>query len=227
VATAAACEDPGAGKPTATVQEADLGGGTLQETSPAAAAAPPPGAPVPSNARPPLAVPPGGVAFDGRSGTIGFIGTKVTGKHDGGFKEFTGAIALEGNLFKGVAVVIDMTSVWSDDERLTRHLKNADFFAVDRHPTATFVTTAVEEGGHDGPTHFVTGNLTLRGVTKSVTFPIELRLSPETATVKAEFNLNRQDFGITYPGKPDNLIRDNVLLRIDIQAPRAIGGGTP
>ena len=108
-----------------------------------------------------------------------------------------------------------MNSIWSDSERLTGHLKNEDFFDVTRFPATTFAVTGMEG---TGPQHTVTGNLTLHGVTKSISFPAEIRVTNEEVTVRAEFAINRQDFGIKYPGRPDDLIRDRVVIKLDIKA---------
>jgi len=67
----------------------------------------------------------------------------------------------------------------------------------------------------------VTGNLELHGVTKSITFPATITVQGDTVAVKAEFAINRKDFGIVYPGKPDDLIKDDVLLRLNISAKKS------
>jgi polyisoprenoid-binding protein YceI len=56
--------------------------------------------------------------------------------------------------------------------------------------------------------------LELRGVTKTVSFPANITIDAKTAKGTAEFKINRKDFGIEYPGKPDDLIKDEVLLKI-------------
>lgn len=148
--------------------------------------------------------------------TIGFTGSKVTGSHDGGFKEFEGTIVTtDGQPAVGTEITINMHSTWSDNDRLTQHLKSADFFNVDEHPQATFSVTAIDatESGTQ-----VTGNLHLHGVTKSISYPATVSVTDASVTVKAEFAINRKDFDIVYAGKPDDLIRDNVVIRLDITA---------
>jgi polyisoprenoid-binding protein YceI len=147
---------------------------------------------------------------------IDFVGSKVTGKHDGGFKKFAGAIGVaDGKIAGSPEIKIDMKSTWSDNDRLTGHLKSPDFFDVEKFPSSTFTVTGVEPSGEK---QTVTGNLTLHGVTKSISFPADIRVSDSEVAVKAEFAINRKDFGIVYPGKPDDLIRDNVVLKLDIKA---------
>jgi polyisoprenoid-binding protein YceI len=148
--------------------------------------------------------------------TIGFVGSKVTGKHDGGFKKFSGKIsAADGKIVGTPEVKIDMNSTWSDNDRLTGHLKSPDFFDAQKFPTTTFVVTSIEPAADQ---HKVTGNLTLHGVTKSISFPAKIQITDEAVSIDAEFAINRKDFNINYPGKPNDLIRDNVVLKLAIKA---------
>ena len=76
----------------------------------------------------------------------------------------------------------------------------------------------MKPGGEKGATHTITGNLTLHGVTKSITFPATIAVSPEAITVDGTFSINRKDFGINYAGAADNLIRDEVVLTLKVRA---------
>jgi len=67
----------------------------------------------------------------------------------------------------------------------------------------------------------VTGNLELHGVKKSIRFPATFTVEGGVVKANAEFSINRRDFGLVYPGMPDDLIRDDVLIRLAIQAPKA------
>src|SRR5690606_4136447 len=120
-----------------------------------------------------------------------------------------------------VKVEIDMGSVQVEPEKLEGHLKSPDFFDVEKHPKATFESTAVKAGGAGGATHTVTGNLTLHGVTRSISFPASIQVNGDTITVNAEFAINRKDFGIVYPGMPDDLIKDDVLIQLKLGANRS------
>ena len=95
-----------------------------------------------------------------------------------------------------------MASAQADDPRLTNHLKSPDFFDIAAHPRATFTSTAVRASGPAGATHTLTGELSLRGVTRAISFPATVAVSPTELTARAEFTINRRDFGITYPGCP-------------------------
>lgn len=148
---------------------------------------------------------------------IEFVGSKVTGKHDGGFRVFDGAVVLvDGDPTRSsVRLVIDMNSVWSDNERLTGHLKTADFFDVESIPTATFQSTGIALAG-DG--YEVSGDLTLHGVTRNITFPAQITMDSASVSAQAEFFIRRFDFDIRYPGKSDDLIRDEVVIRLNLVA---------
>ena len=89
-----------------------------------------------------------------------------------------------------------------------------------KFPKASFVTTEIKPGGEKGATHTVTGNLTLHGVSKSIQFPAKIADSPEAATLDSEFFLNRKDFQINYPGMANDLIRDEVVIKLAIRAER-------
>ncbi len=148
--------------------------------------------------------------------TIGFVGSKVTGSHTGGFTNFAGAIRVaDGKVVGNSEIQIAMSSTWSDSDRLTGHLKSPDFFDVENHPMATFTVTGAEGSGNQ---QTVTGNLDLHGVTRSISFPAKVQVADDAVTVAAEFAINRKDFNINYPGKPDDLIRDNVVIKLDIRA---------
>lgn len=153
---------------------------------------------------------------------IEFIGAKVTGKHNGSFGNFAGQIDYAGAPENSrVSVTIKTDSIATDTPDLTKHLKTADFFDVAKYPEASFVSTAIKPGGEKGATHTVTGNLTLHGVTKAVTFPATINVTPDVATVDSSFSINRKEFGINYAGAADNLIRDDVVLTLQIRAAKA------
>lgn len=199
------CDDPTKGKTKATTGEA------VTTTSQSAAAA---GTAAQGAAK---------YVFDQSSSKITFVGSKVTGKHDGGFGTFNGTVdVVDGAPEKSkVDVQIDADSITTDTEQLTGHLKSPDFFDTKTNPKATFVSTAIKKGGEKGATNTVTGNLTIKGITKSVTFPATINVTGDSASLDAEFSINRRDFSLNYPGKPNDLIRDDVLIKLSIKAKKA------
>jgi polyisoprenoid-binding protein YceI len=149
--------------------------------------------------------------------TINFVGSKVTGKHDGGFKQFSGELKVtNGKLADaGNKVVIQIDSLFTDTDRLTGHLKSPDFFNAAQNPTATFETTSITPQATNS---LVTGNLTLHGVTKQISFPAIIQVSEAAVDLAAEFFINRFDFEIKYPGKANDLIRKEVVLKLKVKA---------
>jgi len=148
---------------------------------------------------------------------IEFVGSKVVGSQSGAFEKFDGTINYAGQIEKSqVDIKIDMNSVKADEEGLTNHLKTADFFDVAKYPQATFTSTEIRPGGEKGATHTVTGNLQLHGVTKAITFPASIVVTPDAITVDSSFSINRKEFGINYAGAADNLIRDEVVLTLKV-----------
>jgi polyisoprenoid-binding protein YceI len=157
------------------------------------------------------------------SSEVKFVGSKVTGSHNGSFKKFTGTIDFTGQPETSrVSISIDTDSLETDTPDLTKHLKTADFFDVAKFPQASFVSTEIKPGGEKGASHTVAGNLTLHGVTKSITFPATIGVSPEAITVDSTFSINRKDFGINYAGASDNLIRDDVVLTLKVRGVKQV-----
>ncbi len=159
-------------------------------------------------------------SFSEANSSVAFVGAKLTGKHDGHFTKFSGQIRLDGDdPTKGsVQVEIDATSLTTDAEKLTGHLKSPDFFDVAHYPKVRFVSTRVGIATAPKASHSVTGELELHGNKKQLTFPAMITVNGNQVTVNAEFSINRKDFGIVYPGMPDDLIRDDVLVRLQVQA---------
>jgi len=195
VGLVAACDDPSKGKTKAVTGEAQQAQSSVAATATTKT-----------------------FQFDAASGSkVEWVGSKVTGKHEGGFKSFNGTVQVDPAApEKGkVDVAIDTTSLYTDNDKLVGHLKTADFFDVEHHPTATFVSTDVKKAGE---TWTVTGNLSLRGITKSVTFPAKVNAGADGVDVDAEFAINRKDFDMKYAGKADDLIRDDVLVKLTIRS---------
>lgn len=149
---------------------------------------------------------------------VNFVGSKVTGSHTGGFKAFTGHFTIKdgapvGNDHK---VIIDMSSTFSDADKLTEHLKSPDFFNVEKFPQSTFDITEIKKSSDTGYT--VSGNFTLHGQTKNISFPATVSQGTDTVKIDAKFDINRKDFGIVYAGKADDLIRDQVVIELKLEA---------
>jgi len=132
--------------------------------------------------------------------SIDWIGRKVTGQHTGKIKITGGEVVMNGNAIKGGSFVMDMNSITSDSERLTGHLKTDDFFSVEKNPTSKFVIKKVVSAGQDRIN--VTGDLTIKGITESITFPASVKKQGDTLVAVAKNVLvNRAKFDIRYGSK--------------------------
>ena len=153
---------------------------------------------------------------------IEFVGAKVTRDHTGQFKNFDGSIEYAGAQPSRIAFDIDLNSVETDTEKLTGHLKSPDFFDVAKYPKATFVSTALTPapaGAPNGATHELKGTLDLHGVKKEVTIPVVATQTADGVRTTSEFTINRHDWGISYKGAADDLIKDHVLIKLDLMFP--------
>ena len=147
------------------------------------------------------------------------LGAKITAEHPIVFHDYEGTINVDGDTVKAVSFTVQMASLEADHPKLTEHLKTPDFFDVPSHPTATFQSTEITPGSQEeGMTHTVKGTFTIRGETKVITFPAKIESSESSVHASTTFALNRKDFGIVYPGRPDDLVQDKVVLTIDFQA---------
>ena len=174
---------------------------------------------------------------------VEFIGTKVTGYHVGEIKIKSGELAVKDGNVTGGNFILDMTSLniyggkdTASDNKLEGHLKSKDFFEVQGNPEATFVVTsvkpftgtvkdtvdkrqeAISKYKVSNPTHTISGNLTIKGVTKNIEFPAQVTINANSVDALAKFNIDRREWNIVYPGKPDDLIRDQVHLGIALKA---------
>ncbi len=211
LALVACAPDVGEGKPKAEVVE----------VAPAAPVqAPAPAAPVAAGLAVPPITAPKVLPVDKAKSSLDALGAKVTAQHPIKFHTFDGAIGMDGETVTAVAFVADVASLESDAPKLTEHLKKEDFLFVDQYPHATFASTEVKPGG-EGGTHTVVGDLTIRGKTLRVSFPATLTVAAGEVGASTEFVVDRQDFGVTYPGKKDDLVQDNVVLKVAFVAPRA------
>ncbi|MCY7375653.1 MAG: YceI family protein [Pyrinomonadaceae bacterium] len=168
----------------------------------------------------------GNYNFDKAHSTIGFR-VKHFGLVDvpGYFRDFTGTINYDAKDMKKSAVVFSakMTSVDTGVAPRDEHLRKADFFEVEKFPDMTFKSTKVEKKGKD---LLVTGDFTMKGVTKQITFPFTVVGFKKDAKggmkmgVTAETSINRRDFGVNYGNNlPDGTpaISDNIAVVLQLE----------
>lgn len=180
----------------------------------------------------------GSVDHTGESGTYNFdkahtiIAFKV--KHNGlieipgFFRDFTGAITYDAKDVSKSSVMFTAKATSIDTGHTGRdtHLRSKDFFEVETFAEVTFKSTKVEKKGKDW---LVTGDFTMKGVTKSISFPFNItgflpggqRNGPRMG-VTASTSFNRRDYGVNYgnniPGTSTPVISDNVDIVLQIEA---------
>ena len=182
---------------------------------------------------------------DNAASKIEWVATKVSAYHTGTINIKSGELNVKDSTISGGNFTLDMNSMLvsgpegSDpkkNEKLLEHLKSPDFFNVNANPEATFTITAVApftgtaSDSADprqesiskykvaNPTHTISGNLTIKGISKNITFPAKITIADNSVDAIAKFNINRKDWDIVYPGKPDDLIRDEIHLGIALKA---------
>jgi polyisoprenoid-binding protein YceI len=176
---------------------------------------------------------------------IEWIGTKVTGYHTGEVPIKSGELYVKDGNVSGGKFILNVAGITvsgpksvsaESSAKLLGHLKSGDFFDIEKHPEATFELTDIKpfqgnvtdtadprqeeinEYKVGNPTHTVSGNMTIKGITKNIEFPARVTVSGNEAEAIARFNIDRKQWGIVYPGKPDDLIRDDIHLGIKIEA---------
>lgn len=153
------------------------------------------------------------------SSYVTWIGTKPTGQHSGTIGISYGRIFVKNDEIIGGEISIDMYDIDIFDlegqqkDKLTNHLKSSDFFDVENHPVSNFEIAQVEAINPDSadfelqedtqfelanPTHRITGNLTLRGTTLSISFPARLNTESGRIAAVAKFNIDRTKWGVSY-----------------------------
>ena len=154
---------------------------------------------------------------------VSFKVRHLLAKVSGRFTKFSGTIKVDpADISKSsVEVTIDAASITTDNEARDKHLKSADFFDVAKHPTILFKSTAVKEVAK-GKLE-ITGDFTLRGTTKHLSFPISnagTQSGMKPGSVVAGFidgalTINRRDYGVNYgPG----IVGDEVAITLNIEA---------
>lgn len=171
---------------------------------------------------------------------VEWVGTKPTGQHNGTTSLSEGILKVYEGQIVGGKFTIDLTSIVVLDitdagmnARLLGHLKSADFFEVETWPTAEFEIVTVDAKGaataqaETGvvPTHTITGNLTMKGITKAISFDAQVETTEGIVSAKTvRFLIDRTDWGVNYGSNKifdnlkDNFIHDDMALTIRLVA---------
>ncbi len=166
---------------------------------------------------------------------VNWRGTKPGGEHVGVVTVTDGKVMVDNGTVTGGSITIDLNTIENFDlggdmnARLVGHLKSEDFFYTEEYPVAVFEIVSVEakegmstEAGVK-PTHEITGNLTMRGVTKSISFPAVISVGDnKVEAMTNEFAINRTLWGVNFKSKTvfaeftDDFIGDMINLRFDV-----------
>lgn len=153
---------------------------------------------------------------------IEWTGKKVTGQHNGTINLQSGALVFKGKVLKGGTFTVDMTTINTTDlsgkgkESLDGHLKADDFFGVEKHKTATLVFTNISGKGKG--LYTVTGDLTIKGITKPITFDITVK--GNTASTSLKVDRTKYDIkygsGSFFSDLGDKTINDEFELKVNL-----------
>ena len=159
--------------------------------------------------------------IDQTKSIVKWSGKKIVGGNtEGTIHVLNGSLLFKGEQLKGGEVTMDTKSIQSEkaSKRLVDHLKNEDFFDVEKFPTAKFVVTKVS-GVKNQAT--ITGQITIKGITKELSFPADITIGKDVAVVKAsQVKVDRTKFGVEYRSGSifadlgNGAIEDNFILDI-------------
>jgi len=171
--------------------------------------------------------------IDAAASNLQWYASKVTGEHNGTVPIKGGELAVEGNKLAAGKFTMDMTNIVVEDltdaemnGKLTGHLKSEDFFNVENSPESTFelVSADVIEGAAIGTANYnVKGNLTIKGITKAISFPATINVSDNELTANAEVSIDRTEWDIKYgsgkffQGLGDKMINDDFKIKFNIK----------
>ena len=172
------------------------------------------------------AVPAGVWNIDTSHTTVNFtVRHMMVSKVRGKFATFGGTIVIaEDPTASTLEATVDMASVDTGDAGRDEHLRTSDFFEIQTHPTMTFKSTSITASGGD---YELTGDLTIRGVTKPVTFELEVGGvgSDPWGNTRAGFTatttISRKDWGLEYNALLEGggvVIGDKVTIELDVEA---------
>ena len=165
--------------------------------------------------------------LDSSKSILRWEGRKLGGAHQGELQLKTGEFSVKNGELKGGTVVVDMTTLKNNDQkgdmnaRLVKHLTSDDFFSVEKHPTAALTFKKVEK--KDGK-WLVFADLTIKGITKPVTFPAEVKVQDGHFFAKGEMIVDRTNYDIRYRSLKffadigDKVIKDDFTINFEISA---------
>lgn len=159
-------------------------------------------------------------AVDSRMSEVDWKATELgIGGHRGKIKLRDGVLKVKNNELIGGIVTIDMSTITTTDlegewkTKLENHLKNEDFFAVETYPTASFEIASVSPVDTiSGASHLVAGNLQIKDITKSITFPANIRIVNNSVLATSQpFVIDRTEWGVSHRSGLMGTVQDKII----------------
>lgn len=160
--------------------------------------------------------------------SVEWVGKKVAGQHNGTIAIKEGSLHLHDGNLSGGKVMIDMSTIACSDlegdwaAKLVGHLNSKDFFDVENHKTSTLEIKSVKK--IEGNKHTVMGDLTIKGITKAIEFPVTVEMKEGKLAAYAEVKVDRTLYDIKYgsgkffEGLGDKMIDDHFIIKFKIAA---------
>jgi len=174
-------------------------------------------------------VPHDNLTINKKVSSVEWVGKKVTGQHTGTIQILSGNFHLHDDAIGSGEVVIDMSTINNTDmeagkgkEKLEGHLNSKDFFDVANFKTATLKITSTKK--LEGNSYTIYGNLTIKGITKSIEFPANVQVKDSKLAAYAEMKIDRTAYDIKYgsgkffEGLGDKVIDDDFTIKFKIAA---------
>jgi polyisoprenoid-binding protein YceI len=169
------------------------------------------------------------VKVDVTNSQLSWLGKKVTGEHNGTISLKSGQLEMNGKNFVGGSFEIDMASIDHADiedpkwnAKLVGHLKSDDSFSVEKFPVSKFVITEVKSINKDGNNSHIKGELTIKGITKIIEFPVKIEQNESGITATAQIVIDRSKFDVRYGSGSffenlgDKLIYDDFTMDVKL-----------
>lgn len=176
-------------------------------------------------------------SLDVTNSVIKWEGSSLSGSHNGTLMLKEGSLKSKDGQIASGSFVLDMASIKDldlvDETKngyLVGHLNDTDFFDTKKFPTGTFEITSIEKIENDslGNNHKISGNLTLKGISKNISFPVNVNVSETSISAKGEVVIDRLQWGIKYNSTTafpslkaklkDKAINDNIKVALNIVA---------
>ena len=169
--------------------------------------------------------------------TLGWVGKKVGGQHNGTVSLKDGAVQVKGNQIVGGTVTVNMKTMVATDikdaesqGKFVGHMSSDDFFGVEKFPTSTFKiasVTPIKGAAANADNVTIAGDLTIKGVTQRISFPAKAGVKDGVAAATGKVTIDRTKFGLKYGSKSffdtlgDKAINDTFDLTFNVIAKKA------